>query len=90
MTPRPAGADLDHSFTIKTMKTSVEMMKSYGKVTTFQDRFFVLGLGILFFLFPGLVIHLIIEGFENAIGEERFSAIGDMINSAAAASQKSG
>jgi len=72
------------------MKTSVEMMKSYGKVTTFQDRFFVLGLGISFFLFPGLVIHLMIEGFENALGEDRFSALGDMINSAVAANRKPG
>lgn len=52
------------------MTTDQELMWAYGKATDLRQRFWILGMGLLGFFFPGLVVHTLMQAFKTGLGDK--------------------
>jgi hypothetical protein len=52
------------------MTTDQELMWAYSKATNLRQRFWILGMGLLGFFFPGLVVHTLMKAFKTGLDDK--------------------
>jgi len=52
--------------------TDQELMRLYGKATNLCQRFWILGMGLLGFFFPGFVVHTLMRAYKTGLGHKDF------------------
>ena len=61
------------------MTPDQELMRTYGKATNLCQRFWILGMGLLGFFFPGFVLHTLMQAFKTGL-EDGDKSILYMLN----------
>lgn len=52
------------------MTTDLDLIRAYGKAVTLRKRFCVLGIGLLGFFCPGVLVHALMKAFKTRLDDK--------------------